>query len=64
VRLDKQRIERDGGIEAGEGFLMSLQGQECHAAIVVRARVLGIERDGLLEAGKGVLMVFALNAMP
>ena len=58
MRLDKHWVERDGGVKAGNGFLMSLQGQQCHAAIVMRARILGFERDGGIEAGKGTLMVF------
>jgi hypothetical protein len=57
MRCGKRRVERDGGIETGEGFPVSIQGQERHAATFVRLRIVGIERNGLFEAGKSVLML-------
>jgi hypothetical protein len=57
MRCGKRRVERDGGIETGEGFPVSIRGQERHAATFVRLRIVGIERNGLFEAGQSVLML-------
>ncbi|HEY7425809.1 MAG TPA: hypothetical protein VH682_16385 [Gemmataceae bacterium] len=54
------RIEVDGFVQIGDGFLVLIFLQVGVAASAITRGIFGIGRDGLAEAGDGLVVFFFL----